>query len=54
MMAGLFVAYIAIRCFIQPKLGPPLPPEERQVSWGKKLRLLRAGIAAEGLIETEN
>jgi len=44
MMAGLFVAYIAIRCFIQPKLGPPLPPEERQVSWGKKLRLLRAGI----------
>ena len=44
MMASLFVAYIAIRCWIQPQLGPPLPPEERQVSWAVKLRLLRAGI----------
>ena len=44
MMAGLFVAYIAIRCFLQPNLGPVLPPEARQVSWGEKLRLLRAGI----------
>ncbi len=44
LMASLFVAYIAIRCWIQPELGPPLPPEERQVSWVEKLRLLRAGI----------
>jgi tripartite ATP-independent transporter DctM subunit len=44
MMAALFIAYIAIRCRIQPHLGPTLPPEERQVSWGVKLRLLRAGI----------
>ncbi len=44
LMASLFVAYIAIRCWLQPGLGPVLPPEERQVSWGKKLRLLRAGI----------
>jgi tripartite ATP-independent transporter DctM subunit len=43
-MASLFGAYIAIRCWIQPTLGPVLPPEERQVSWGEKLRLLRAGI----------
>ncbi len=44
LMASLFVAYIAIRCYLQPQLGPVLPPEERQVSWGEKLRLLRAGI----------
>jgi tripartite ATP-independent transporter DctM subunit len=44
LMASLFIAYIAIRCKIQPHLGPVLPPEERQVSWGEKLRLLRAGI----------
>ena len=44
LMASLFVAYIAIRCFIQRDLGPALPLEERQVSWGTKLRLLRAGI----------
>ena len=44
MMAGLFALYIVGRCLIQPKLGPALPKEERQVSWGYKLRLLRAGL----------
>ncbi len=44
MMASLFVIYILIRCWIQPHLGPPLPAEERQISWGAKLRLLRAGL----------
>jgi tripartite ATP-independent transporter DctM subunit len=44
MMAGLFVIYIAVRCWLQPSLGPVLPKEERQVSWAEKLRLLRAGI----------
>jgi len=44
LMASLFVLYIVIRCKIQPQLGPALPAEERQVSWGEKFRLLRAGI----------
>jgi tripartite ATP-independent transporter DctM subunit len=44
LMATLFIIYIAVRCKIQPHLGPTLPPEERQVSWGVKLRLLRAGV----------
>ncbi len=44
MMAGLFVAYIAIRCKLQPELGRPLPLEERQISWGEKFRLLTAGF----------
>jgi tripartite ATP-independent transporter DctM subunit len=44
LLAALFVAYIAIRCHFQPHLGPVLAPEERQMSWGEKLRLLRAGI----------
>ncbi len=44
LLAGLFIAYIAIRCRLQPDLGPILPPEERQFTWGKKLKLLRAGI----------
>jgi tripartite ATP-independent transporter DctM subunit len=44
LLAGLFVAYIAIRCYFQPSLGPALPPEERQVSWGEKIRLLGAGV----------
>ncbi len=44
LLAGLFVAYIAIRCWLQPHLGPALPPEERNVPFREKLRLLRAGI----------
>ena len=44
MMAAMFILYIAIRCKINPALGPVLPPEERTVSLGEKLALLRAGI----------
>jgi tripartite ATP-independent transporter DctM subunit len=44
LLACLFVAYIAIRCYFQPSLGPAFPPEERQVSWSGKIRLLGAGI----------
>jgi tripartite ATP-independent transporter DctM subunit len=43
MFATLFIAYIAIRCRIQPELGPSLDEEERDLSWAEKLVLLRAG-----------
>lgn len=33
--------YIGIRCYIQPELGPALPPEERG-DWNEKFRALRA------------
>jgi tripartite ATP-independent transporter DctM subunit len=44
LLAGLFIAYIGIRCWIQPNLGPALPLEERRMPWPDKLRLLGAGI----------
>ncbi|UCH75462.1 MAG: TRAP transporter large permease subunit [Rhodospirillales bacterium] len=44
LMAGLFVVYIAMRCRLQPHLGRPLSKEERNVTWGERFRLLRAGI----------
>jgi len=44
MMAALFIGYIAIRCKANPKLGPVLSKEERNVGWPEKLRLLRAGL----------
>ncbi len=49
MMAAMFVAYIYIRCRINPALGPALPPEERNVPLSEKLRLLQAGLLPLGI-----
>ncbi len=43
-MAAMFIVYIAVRCALQPELGPALKEEERNVPLAEKLRLLRAGI----------
>lgn len=44
LLALLFVAYIVVRCKLQPSMGPVLPAEERTMSTPEKLKLLRAGI----------
>ena len=44
LLSGLYIAYILIRCYINPKLGPALPLEER-VSTREKFRLLKNTIA---------
>ncbi|MBT9166310.1 MAG: C4-dicarboxylate TRAP transporter large permease protein DctM [Chloroflexi bacterium] len=30
LLSVLYMAYVAIRCHLNPELGPPLPPDERQ------------------------
>jgi len=37
LLAGLYIAYVAIRCGINPRLGPVLPPEERMYTVGQKV-----------------
>src|SRR5262249_20934934 len=32
LLSGLYITYVLIRCYINPKLGPALPIEERVVS----------------------
>jgi tripartite ATP-independent transporter DctM subunit len=50
MLAGLFILYIAIRCRINPALGPVLSKEERaQVTRMEKLKLLQAGLLPLGI-----
>jgi tripartite ATP-independent transporter DctM subunit len=44
MMAAMFIAYVAARCWLQPSLGPVLPKAERDIALAEKLRLLRAGL----------
>jgi len=48
-MAVLFILYIAIRCRINPSLGPVLSEEERDVPMSEKLRLLGAGTLPLGI-----
>ena len=47
-MAGMFIIYISIRCYIQPEMGPPLPKE--QISRKAKLFAARDAVLAFALI----
>lgn len=40
LLCALYCTYIGIRCFVQPKLAPTVPVEERRVSLIYKMRLL--------------
>ncbi len=44
MMAVMFVIYIAVRCKINPALGPALSEQERDIPIAEKYRLLWAGL----------
>ncbi len=44
LLAGIYISYIAIRCQFNPELGPPAPPEERNLPREEKLRLI-GGLA---------
>ena len=41
LLAGLYLAYILIRCAINPSLGPPAPLAERQMPISQKLALFK-------------
>ena len=41
LLFALVSLYIGIRCWIQPQLGPSLPPEER-ASWAEKINALKS------------
>jgi tripartite ATP-independent transporter DctM subunit len=43
LLTVIFIFYIGIRCFFQPRLGPALPKEER-ATWEEKLSSLKAVI----------
>jgi len=40
LLAALYCTYVAIRCFLEPQIGPPVPPEERRVPFLKKTWML--------------
>jgi tripartite ATP-independent transporter DctM subunit len=38
-LSGLYLLYVAVRCGINPKLGPPIPREERTHTVGQKFAM---------------
>ena len=49
-LSALYCGYIAIRCALQPSMGPSVPAEERQVSLGHKLKLLVTALLPTGAV----
>lgn len=49
LLASIYVAYILIRCTLNPAMGPPPPPEELNMPFIQKLALLK-GVALPLLI----
>ena len=41
LLAGIYIAYILIRCYINPDLGPPAPAEDRNLSFAEKMVMVR-------------
>ena len=44
MLSAMHIAYAMTRSFINPKLGPPLPPEERAQSLGQVVKEFALGV----------
>ena len=44
LLASFYITYVTTRCYINPSLGPPIPPEER-LSLKKRLKLILRVIA---------
>ncbi|MCP3176878.1 TRAP transporter large permease subunit [Desulfuromonas sp. KJ2020] len=39
LLSAIYLLYVAIRCGLNPKLGPPIPKEERTATLGQKLSM---------------
>jgi len=48
-LAGMYIAYIGIRCRLQPHIGPPIPIEER-ATLREKFASMKAGVAPLALL----
>jgi len=44
LLSAMYMLYVGIRCFIRPRDGPPMSPEERAVPFLKKTRILLLGL----------
>jgi len=53
LLSGLYLGYVAIRCAMNPKLGPPIPVEDRTATLGQKVAMTaKSFVPPFGLILT--
>ena len=52
MLAGLYIIYTLVRSFLNPKLGPPVPLDERAESWLIVIKEVFLGMVPLGMLIT--
>jgi len=50
LLSGLYLTYIVVACLLNPRMGPPVPKEERNVPFVKKTMLLLKSLVPPLLI----
>jgi tripartite ATP-independent transporter DctM subunit len=50
LLAGMYIVYTLTRSFFNPKLGPPVPIDERPGSWGIVIREMFFGMVPLGML----
>ncbi len=50
LLSILYIIYISVRCGINPKLGPPLPKEERIYTISQKLKMVGTSLIPPGVL----
>ena len=49
LLTGIYVVYIGVRCWLNPEIAPPLPPEKRDIPLSEKLAMLKHLILPMGI-----
>ncbi|MEJ2525254.1 MAG: TRAP transporter large permease subunit [Desulfuromonadales bacterium] len=53
LLSGLYLLYVGVRCYMNPKMGPPIPKEDRTATVGQKVTMtLKNFVPPFGLILT--
>ena len=50
LLSALYIIYILVRCGINPKLGPPLPKEERIYTFFQKAKMILSSLVPPGTL----
>jgi len=52
LLASMYIMYTLVRSFLNPKLGPPVPPDERPASWAIVIKEMFFGMIPLGMLIT--